>query len=485
MANANPQARQRLIEGSMLSAGVLLAAALLVLVNYFAARYYQRFDWTKTKLYSLSEKSLNITKALTKDIKVVVFTSPGAPLADETQELLSRYQAASPRIQVEMVDPVKNLARAETLLQQYGTRYAEGSLKVVFDSGADRRIFSESDLADLDYSAMEAGGRPEIAAFKGEEVFTGALMQLAEGRKPKVLFTTGHGEKPLNDASGRGLQGVQELLGRDNVSVEEWGSLGKGEVPDGTDLVIVAGPTTGFVPPELETFGRYLAKGGRMLWLLDPLLTADGQLRDLGVTPWLAGYGVKLGNDVVIDPGQTVPFFGAETFFVTSFDSHPVSQALAAAQLQVIFALARSVAAGEAKGYEVTALARTSADGWGETDLKAIDRIEKGAGDTPGPVSVAVAVEGEGDAKARLVVVGDSDFAADNLLASAANSILVNNLVNWLVARESALGIPPKKPEQARLSITPTQQLTIYGIIALLPILAIVAGTMVYFRRRR
>src|SRR4029077_6984051 len=68
--------RRRLIHTGPLSAGVLLAALLLVIVNYLGWKYHKRGDWTGSSLYSLSEKSLNVVKGLKKDVRFVVFIPP-------------------------------------------------------------------------------------------------------------------------------------------------------------------------------------------------------------------------------------------------------------------------------------------------------------------------------------------------------------------------------------------------------------------------
>lgn len=492
MADAKSTTRRPWLEGSTLGAGVALAALLLVLVNYFGWKYHARFDWTKAKIYSLSEKSENVTRALTQDIDVVVFAGPGTPLLEEIQEILARYQAVSSRLKVRTIDPVKNPIDGGRLLEQYGARYAEGSIKVVFDDGKERRIFDDQALAEYDYSGMQMGQQPTVEALKAEEVFTGALVELSSGKKPKVRFVTGHGEHALADP-GAGFRGLAELLARNNVETEDWRSLGQAAVPAETDLLVVAGPRTSFVPPELAAFSAYVASGGRMLWLLDPPLAGNNQLVDLGIKDWFAGLGVTLGSDLVFDTDRAVPFFGAETFFAETFDRHPVSKALADARLQVIFSLARSVRKGtEIAGYTVTEVIKTGEGGWGETDFSALPKVEKSATDVAGPLSVAVAIEAAtakegsaGTAGARLVVVGDAEFASDSLIGSGGNAVLVDNAFNWLLKRESMLGIPPKKPEQVKLSLTGDQWLTVMVLIALLPLLAVGAGIAVFLRRRR
>ena len=65
--------RRRLAFGSTLGAGSLLALALVLIANYLAFRHYQRWDWTSSKLYTLSEKSESILRGLERDVSVVVF----------------------------------------------------------------------------------------------------------------------------------------------------------------------------------------------------------------------------------------------------------------------------------------------------------------------------------------------------------------------------------------------------------------------------
>lgn len=509
---ASPETKRQLLWTSSVGAGVLLVAALVGFVNYFGFKYYQRFDWTRDEIYSLSEKSLGVLDALDRDVEVIVFMRPESELYGPTRELLARYAARSPRVRVRTVDPEKNLVEAQQLVDRYQVRSLD---VVVFDRGDDRRVVEEADLADYDYSALQFGGAPEMTGFQGEERFTGALLELAEARKPTILFTTGHGEASLDDLSGRGLSSAQELLGRENVEMRPWPTLGEAEVPAGTDLLVVAGPTSGFVAPELALLSRYLERGGRLLVLLDPTLGERG-LVETGLGDWLAGHGVRVGEDIVIDPANPLPFFGAETIFVQATGEHPIVRPLAQARVPVILPLARSVAAGEAPaGVEVTTLLETSAEGWGERDLANLGAVARDPSDLAGPVPLAVAVapaveradrspggleeeelggmaEGEEAAAAggkpgwRLVVFGDSDFATNAQLASAGNPTLLANTVNWLVERQQLLGIGPKRPEQVRLSLTSSQiRWVTFWVLLGLPGLAVAAGVWVHLRRRR
>ncbi len=498
-----------LAQASLLSAGVLLVAALVGIVNYLGMRYYHRFDWTSSQIYSLSEKTLSILAGLDRDIEVTLFLREDSPLYESSKELLGRYAAKSPRVRFRTVSVDKNLIEAQRLVDKF--QLSDPNV-VVFESGADRRVVEESSLADFDYSALQYGGRPELTGFKGEEAFSGAILELVESRKPRVLLTSGHGEASLDEPGAGGLSGVAGLVGKENLELTSWASLGQPDVPAGTDLLVVAGARARFAEPELQAFGRFLDRGGRMLVLLDPELAPGGGLLETGLESWLDAYGVQVGANIVVDPGATVPLHGAETLFAGASGGHPIVRSLEQAGVGVIVALARSVAAGRApEGAQAQVLLETTAEGWGESDLGNLRAVAKDVKDLSGPVPLAVAVSapsqeapsagmeeeelaeasapkppvGEGPAW-RLVVVGDSDFATNSLLALSGNPTLLANSFNWLLDRQKLLGIGPKKPDQVRMTLTPGQLSGVtWLVLAGLPALAIAAGIAVHFRRRR
>jgi len=498
-----------LAQASLLSAGVLLVAALVGIVNYLGMRYYHRFDWTSSQIYSLSEKTLSILAGLDRDIEVTLFLREDSPLYDSSKELLGRYAAKSPRVRFRTVSVDKNLIEAQRLVDKF--QLSDPNV-VVFESGTDRRVVKESALADFDYSALQYGGRPELTGFKGEEAFSGAILELVESRKPRVLLTSGHGEASLDEPGAGGLSGVAGLVGKENLELTSWASLGQPDVPAGTDLLVVAGARARFAEPELQAFGRFLDRGGRMLVLLDPELAPGGGLLETGLESWLDAYGVQVGANIVVDPGATVPLYGAETLFAGASGGHPIVRSLEQAGVGVIVALARSVAAGRApEGAQAQVLLETTAEGWGESDLGNLRAVAKDVKDLSGPVPLAVAVSapsqeapsagmeeeelaeasapkppvGEGPAW-RLVVVGDSDFATNSLLALSGNPTLLANSFNWLLDRQKLLGIGPKKPDQVRMTLTPGQLSGVtWLVLAGLPALAIAAGIAVHFRRRR
>ncbi len=468
-----------------LGIAVLLGLGILVLVNWLGARHYRRWDWTGSGLYTLSEKSRQVVEGLKAPVTVTVFMTEGSPLYAETQELLKRYAAASPRLTVETLNPERNPARAQAFLRELG----DVRLSVVFRSGEKKKVVPVDALAEYDFARAQLGGEPALKAFKGEQEFTAALLTVTQEKSPKVVFTTGHGERPLAGRLREGYERVSDLLKQDNCTVEEWDSLADQKVPEGTDLVVVAGPRAAFTFPETDALKAWLSAGGRALLLLDPEFAPGpgNRLVDLGLGAVLEPYGLKLGEDIVVDPRNALPLMGPETVVARSSRAHPVTKLLEG--LPVVFPVVRSVSVAEKApdGVAAQVLLETSPEGWGETDLAALEtKVEKDERDVAGPVPLAAAAEAGSGRKTRLVVVGDADFASTGGIANAANLYLVTSAANWLLERESLISIPPKSTEQVSVTLSRSDVGRIsLLVLLLLPAAAIAFGIGVWLKRRR
>lgn len=461
--------------------GIVLALFLAMMVNWLGARHYLRGDWTGARIYSLSEKSRSVVQALQNDVQVIVFMTPTSPMFTETRELLSRYQAVSPRLHVEYIDPDRDPVRTRSLAQEFGVTVAN---TVVFTAAERKKYVTADQLVEYDYSGMQFGQPPQVKAFRGEEQFTAALLAVDDPYQPTLCFTTGHGERSLAGFAEDGLAEFQEMLTRDNLVSEEV-TLLAGEIPNRCDLLVVAGPTAPFSAAELEAVRSFLEAGGRALVMLDPIL--GGRQRPSGLEELLPEFGLQVNDDLVIDPSQRLPFMSLAAVYANTFRSHPITDAMRG--LAVLFPVARSVTTTVAQGVQASLLITTTDAGWGESDVAGVVAgrpVERDERDTPGPVPLAAAAESEEEDGFRLVVIGDSDFLTNAWLANAGNLNLALNAVNWLVQREQALGIAPRQPEQVQLTLSAAEMRNI-ALLALLglPAAGVVLGVFVWWRRRR
>jgi ABC-type uncharacterized transport system involved in gliding motility auxiliary subunit len=109
------------------------------------------------------------------------------------------------------------------------------------------------------------------------------------------------------------------------------------------------------------------------------------------------------------------------------------------------------------------------------------------AAPTPSPSPGATPEEKPADKEARVVVVGDCDFASNQLLEQLGNKDLFLNSVAWLAKDSDLISIRAKEPGEQRLKImTGSFEFWLIGAVTLviLPGLFIVWGIVAWWRRR-
>ena len=196
--------------------------------------------------------------------------------------------------------------------------------------------------------------------------------------------------------------------------------------------------------------------------------------------------------------GPVVPLAG-------SYGPHPITEPLR--NIATFFKLARSVTPAKPPVPDITAesLVLTSERSWAETDLKSVTNNAMAPdpkADVLGPISLAVvatrngppkppeagkeAKEGETPSKGRMVVFGDSDFAANSSYGQLLNGDLFNNSVSWLTHDESFISIRAKDPTNREVNMTQSEQRT-WGVIAIIAIpgAILLIGASVWASRRK
>jgi ABC-type uncharacterized transport system involved in gliding motility auxiliary subunit len=293
---------------------------------------------------------------------------------------------------------------------------------------------------------------------------------------------------------------AKEQLEKANYTVKDLELARTGKIPADASVVVVPGPKTDLLPPELGAIDEYLAQGGHVLIMADPL-QADG------LAKYLAKYGVTLGQDLVVEPSPIGRLLGVgpEVPLVMQYEQHPITKDMA--KVMTGFPLTRSVSPAKTppKGMTVTTLAKTSPESWGETNLAGLRKGEpasRDATDTPGPVPVLLAVTieptpgpkaaGQAEAeeskkpKGRLVVLGTSTFASNQALGFQGNRDLFLNIVAWLAGQEDEIAVRPKDPRQNPIFATEAQKNAILWLsMVVVPGAVMVCGIVLVVRRRR
>jgi ABC-type uncharacterized transport system involved in gliding motility auxiliary subunit len=178
---------------------------------------------------------------------------------------------------------------------------------------------------------------------------------------------------------------------------------------------------------------------------------------------------------------------GPDTPLVMSYTDHKIVQRF---NVMTFFPLARSVAPENPPppGLSVQPLIESADRSWGESDMKSNEVGFDEKVDLKGPVPIATAVTKDlpQDKKARMIVFGDSDFAINANFSNQGNGNLFLNSVKWLAGDESFISIKTKSPADRPLTMTESGGRTV-GILTVLvfPATALIAGILVWVRRRR
>jgi ABC-type uncharacterized transport system involved in gliding motility auxiliary subunit len=464
--------------GALSAASVLLLLAILVAVNYIAARQNRRWDLTAAGQFSLSDQTRKVLASLQAPVRVLVFDRNEG--FQRFRDRLDGYSYASPNVQVEYIDVDQNPTRArEAEVQQYGTL------------------------------VVEYQNRRERVTTDAEQDITNAIVKAVEGQQKKVYFVQGHGEKDPDSIDEQyGYNTIKTALGRDNFLVEKVVLAQQGAVPQDASVLVIAGPTNDYLAPEVEALRQYLNRGGKVLCLLDP---PEGRAQPTpNLTALVSEWGIEVGANIVVDVSGVGQLLGAGPSMpvAASYPSHPITQNF---NVITAYPVARSVtaAAGGASGRIAQSFIETSGQSWAETDLKALAgggrvALDEAAGDKPGPISVGAAVSADApeapqkpDAPAedtdgtparpqtRVAVIGDSDFAANGFLGVSGNQDMFLNTVNWLAQQENLIAIRPRDAEDRRVTLTAERQrFTFYISVLGLPFLVLGAGILTWWRRR-
>jgi len=85
----------------------------------------------------------------------------------------------------------------------------------------------------------------------------------------------------------------------------------------------------------------------------------------------------------------------------------------------------------------------------------------------------------------RMVVFGDSDFVANDLLTGG-NQDLFMSALSWLLERDTQMSIDPKPIEEVKISLSRRQLRRLFWVgVGGIPSLAILWGVLVWSRRRK
>ncbi|MBR5603490.1 MAG: gliding motility-associated ABC transporter substrate-binding protein GldG [Bacteroidales bacterium] len=328
--------RKNLKKNQLIAFAITLV--IIVVVNIIGSFIYTRFDLTSEKRYTLSDTSKEILRNLDDYVYFRIYLEGEFPagfkkLRKETKEMLDEFRAYSKFIDYDFINPSESNDAAERnetykLLYQSGlnpTELAiqskEGSQQIVIWPCA--LISYQNKEMPLDLLDTQLGKSSEAALNNSvqnlEFKFISAIKDLSQFMKPSVAFIEGHGELNENEVYDI-TQSLSKKYNVKRVAInEQITSLNRRtETQDSSilinsnyDAIIIAKPTKPFSEKDKFIIDQYIMRGGKVLWLIDPVFaTMDslqssestmGNTLNLNLDDMFFKYGVRLNKNLLLD----------------------------------------------------------------------------------------------------------------------------------------------------------------------------------------
>lgn len=455
---AQPTQRRPVMGFAQAAIYTIIILAILVVINFLANRYDKSVDTTSTKRFTLSDQTAKIAVELKQPVTISYWDQPSK--FPQAKDLLDRYKNLSSKITVEYDDVDKQRTQA-----------IAAGVKTI------PTIFVKSGL------------RTQEAKSLTEEEITGAIVRALKVGQRTVCFTTGSGEHALAEETSRdSFSKAKDLIEKNNYKTQVVNLVEKPEIPADCTILVVGGPKHDMLAPEVNAIKAFVEGGGRALFMLDPPLKFGQEVdENAALTAVLEGWGVVARKDLVLDVSGMGQLFGLGPEFplVTMYDNHPIVASMK--ETATGFPIARSLEVKTADKVMVDKLFETSDQSFATLNLSS-GEIKPGPTDLKGPFTLGVAgtyTTGKEGGNGLYVVVGTSGWVANGFLAFNGNRDLLINMMNWLSSDSDLISIRPKEPTDQRLNMNQKQMtLLFYESVVAIPLLVILTGISVWWRRR-
>ncbi len=435
----------------------LAVLGIIFVVNYMVFNNPKSWDLTEDKSNTLSTETLQIIATLPEKVTATAFFTSNLDRSGADELLLKFKSNSNGKFDYTFLDPDTNPVAAR-----------------------------EAGITGDGKIMLQMGGKKEIAAYADEQELARTMIRLISSEPRAVYFLQGHGEPGLDGSGELSYAIAKETLESKNYTVGTLNLLADKTVPEDALAVIIAGPQKPVSAQEVAQLKKYVNEGGSLVVLEDPRFFTEFEDSPDPLANYLtAEWGITLNDDIVIDLVNTQNAFQAVSW---QYNSHPITIDLADEKYYVILPQARSInVSTDKENVTATALIYTTDQSWGESELinDETPTFDE-ATDTPGPLNLAAAAE-NAVTTGRVVVFGNSIFAADEGFDAYGNGNIFINSVDWAAEQEDLLNIPVRPTTQRTLEPIPTANLIIIVILSILvlPGMIVFMGVYSWYTRRK
>jgi hypothetical protein len=461
--------------------GTLLIIGIVVLSYVLLQRQTITIDMTQSGRYTISPETRRILTRIARPIRITGFYSSSMlPQRDIDDQFYRQYEIESNGLLTrEYVNPDEQPAIA----QRFGMEF-DGQVFVAF--------LNEDGTVDFDTVSRVPRSNTQ------EADMTAAILRLLVTGSFTVYFETSKGELDPLDNCQQCLSGATNGIRESGLvplplSIAEIAASGQ-EIPPVGSTIVLARPTTDLTQAEIAAIDRYLQQGGSLFIMADVLYNEDGFLREEGLFNqylW-TNFGIRALDAVAVDPASSSETpLDVVSFAV--FENNSITQRMNEQNLPSVFRLSRVVEANVTPPMDTTtgAAIMSSPDGFGERNLEALSQTNTygldAEQDIAGPVATVV-WSNNTRTGARIVLIGDADFATNGFVGSGGNALLFTDIISWLTRFSESVSFAPQIYQTGLpVMFISGQELDLIAFLTtfLLPGIVLGIGVIIWFRRAR
>ena len=449
----------------------ILIVAIVVMVNFIAARHFIKVDLTKNKIYAVSDASKQIMNNLSDIVTVKVFFSDKLPpdlfavqqYVGDTLGELSSYSKGN--LSVRLLNPEKPEIKKEAL--------SLGIPQIQMNVIEKDKLEVKNGFLGI---AVTYGGKTEIMPvvqniLNVEYDLVSAIKKVVAVKTPAIGFISDHGEPSLKSNITSGSQGnsfnlLNKALSK-NYKVTSV-KLQKEDELDNLDTLVLAGSKTLFTEDELKKIDKFVINGGNLVVLLD-MINIDTELKtsdsEINLNKLLKGQGVEISNKLILDTSNERATFnqGYMNFIIPypfwvkgvnrNFNkSNPVVSNLNS----IVFPWASPLQISKKEGVKSTILISTTKKAWTQESPYNLNPNAIQAPGSKNQYPLAVLIEGKitsvfeqksdkNKKSGSILVTSNSRFITDRFLKLYnQNLIFIMNAIDFLTLDESLISIRSK-----------------------------------------
>lgn len=451
----------------VVSVAVIAIAIFINLIVGSLPSNFTKFDTSELKLYSISDESSALVKAINDDITIYMIAENGKE--DSTiYELVERYRSLNSRIKLKMVDPVTN--------PSFTAKYTSDTLSpssLIFESSKRSVCVDYNDIYVTEYSVnYQTYAVDTKNSFAGESRITSALEYVTTDNLPTVYVLTGHNETALT-------QTMQNYIKDDNIAVNELNLLTVETIPEDANCVLINLPTVDITDDEKNKLQAFLEKGGDMV-----LTTGYGISNNLKNVYALAEcYGMKAAEGLVVE-GSANNYYSYPYFLLPKIADHEITSLMNSDSFYIMtpYAMGISVMNTPPRNVKVSQLLYTSGSAFAKTGE--VSTMTREDGDIEGPFAIA-AVAVEDNTK---FVWFTSPYILDESIdayVSGSNSAYFLSALGWICEKSSSVSISSKVMQVAAITMSDSQSSMWTAVMTvILPLATVIIGFVIWFKRR-